>query len=248
MKKLLIIFISILMTLICSSAGFGQKIMKLDDELKANSTPMEAKFKGISITPKYEFGPYKIVSGKGGWGVGTSTTDKFSSETYTESKSKSSIVFTVNGKDTILVNTMTNANYTESENDGFFGSVTTLEGSLENFTALISPYNDTTLWKMILVSTVTGEVGGDNTEGLLTNGVTNIQIRGIKQWEDGKNTPFMTICGLGLFIDNKEVAAVQTMTNKMFVWLHQNLDEQMKSVLAAAAASLMVYSLGTESF
>lgn len=248
MKKLPALFLGILIVSIYSSDGFGQKIMKLDDELKANSIPMEAKSKGISIIPKYEFGPYKIISSKGGWGVGTSTTDRFSSETYTESKSKSSFVFTVNDKDTVLVNTMTNAKYTESESRGFFGSVTTLEGSLDNYTALISPYGDTTLWKMILVSKVTGEAGGDNSEGLLTNGVTNIQIRGIKQWEDGKSTPFMTICGLGLFIDNKEVAAVQTMTNKMFVWLHQNLDEQMKSVLAAAAASLMVYSLGTESF
>jgi hypothetical protein len=247
MKKLLIMFINILMMLICSSTVYGQKIMKLDDELKANSTPMEAKLKGISILPRYEFGPYKVVSGKTDWGTGKSTTNKFSSETYTEYKGKSSFVFTVNAKDTILVNTMTNANYSKSEREGFFVSVTTLNGSLDNYTVLISPYNDTTFWKMILVSTTEAKAGGDNAEGLLTNGVTNIQIRGIKQWEDGKNTPFMMIIGYGFFIDNNEIAAVQSKTNKMFVWLHQNLDEQMKSVLAAASASLMVHTFANES-
>jgi hypothetical protein len=240
-------FISILMMPIYSSTIYGQKIMKLDDELKANSKPMEAKLNGISIIGKYEFGPYKIVSGKGEWGIGTSSTDRFSSETTTESKSKSSFVFAVNDKDTILVNTSTNANYSKSEREGLFGSVTTLNGSLDNYTALISPYNDTTLWKMILFSTTATEVGGDNAEGLLTNGVTKIQIRGIKQWEDGKNTPFKMICGYGFFIDNKEIAAVQSKTNKIFVWLHQNLDEQMKSILAAASASLMVHTFAGES-
>jgi hypothetical protein len=247
MKKLLIMFTSILIMLMNSLAIYGQKIMKLDNELKANSTTMEAKLKGISILPKYEFGPYRIVSGKAEWGIGTSTTDRFSSETYTESKSKSSFLFTVNAKDTILVNTMTNANYSKSEREGFLVNVTTLTGSLDNYTALISPYNDTVLWKMILVTTTEAKQGGDNAEGLLTNGVTNIQIRGIKQWEDGKNTPYMMICGYGFFLENKEIAAVQSKTNRIFVWLHQNLDEQMQSVLAAASASLMVHSFASES-
>jgi len=58
------------------------------------------------------------------------------------------------------------------------------------------------------------------------------------------------ICGYGFFIDNKEIAAVQSnfdLTPKKFVWLHQNLNENMKSILAAASAALMVHSVDAES-
>jgi hypothetical protein len=248
MKKILTMFISILLMLVNPLTSYSQKIMKLDDELKANSSPMEVKLKGINILPRYEFGPYRIASGKAEWGKGKSYTDRYSSETYTESSSKSSFVFTVNEKDTILVNTVTIANYSVNEREGFIGDVTTLTGSLDNYTVFISPYNDTTLWKMILVSTTEAKAGGDNAEGILTNGVTTIQIMGIKQWEDGKNTPFRMICGYGFFSGNKEIAAVQSKTNRIFVWVQQDLDEQLKSVLAAASASLMVHTFAGESF
>jgi hypothetical protein len=242
MKKLMIFIISILMTLICSSTGYGQKIMKLEDELKANSTPMEARIKGISLIGKYQFGPYRIVSGKDETATTTSGKENYGSETIAEPGYQSSFLFTVNDKDTILVNTMINADYSESERAGFAGSATTLNGSFDNYTALISPYSDTTLWKMILVSTTGVEVLGNlEAEGILTNGVIDIQIREIKQWEGGKNTFSMMVCGYGFFIDDKEIAAVQKFDDvtRKYVWLHQNLDERMKSVLAAASASIL---------
>ena len=225
--------------------------MKLDDDLKANSEQMEAKLKGMSRVGKYEFGPYKIVSGKAGWGTTKWSENKSNSETYSESKSKLSFVFTVNGKDTILVNTTTNKKFNESESKSLLGDMTTLNKSIDNYIALISPSYDTTGWEMILVSSTGAEVEGKfRAEGVLTNGVTNIQIREIKQWEDGKNTTFKMICGYGFFRDNTEIAAVQSnfdLSPKKFVWLRQNLDEQMKSILAAASAALMVHTIDTES-
>ena len=242
MKKLPAMFLSILIVLIYSSAGFGQKIMKLDDELKANSTPMEARGKGISLIGKYQFGPYRIVSGKVETAATTSGKENFGSETIAEPGYQSSFLFTVNGKDTILVNTMVNADYSESERAVLLGNATVLDGNPDNYTALIAPYNDTALWKMILVSATGNEILGNlEAEGILTNGKTNIQIREIKQWEDGKNTRLEMICGYGFFLDDKEIAAVQKFDDvtRRYVWLHQNLDERMKSVLAAASASIL---------
>lgn len=66
MKKLLTSIISLLLIMIYTSSVYGQKIMRLDNELKANSKPMEDKRKGISSVGKYQFGPYRIVSGKAG--------------------------------------------------------------------------------------------------------------------------------------------------------------------------------------
>lgn len=250
MKKLLTMFISIYMMLNCSSSIYGQKIMKLDDDLKTNSRPIEAKLRGISTVGKYEFSPYRIVSGKAGWGTSTSSKDKFNSKTYTESRSKSSFVFTVNDKDTLRVNTTTNTKFSESESKFLFGDMTTLNKSVDNYIALISPSYDTTVWKMILVSNTGAEVEGKSkAEGILSNEITNIQIRAIKQWEDGKTAAFKMICGYGFFLDNKEIAAVQSndISGKKFVWLHNDLNEKMKSILAAASASLMVHTVDAES-
>lgn len=65
-------------TLITFPVLNGQKIMKLSNELKSSSQPAEVKRKGMSTVGKYEFGPYRIVSGKGGWGIGTSKKKMFS--------------------------------------------------------------------------------------------------------------------------------------------------------------------------
>ncbi len=248
MKKLLIMVISNLIMLVNPLAIYGQKIMKLDDELKANSTPMEARMKGISTIGKYQFGPYRIVSGKTGTGTTTPGKKDYASETISESGINSTFVFTVNDKDTILVKTMINANYSENERAGFIGNATTLNGSLDNYTALISPGNDTSFWKMILVSGAGMEILGDiKAEGILTNGLTNIQIREVKQWEDGKKTPWMMTCGYVFSIDDKAIAAVQKFDDvtRKYVWLHNNLDERMKSVIAAASASILINNVET---
>jgi len=241
MKTFLIMIINIILLMVYSSNACGQKIMKLDNELKANSKPMEAKRNGISSAGKYQFGPYSIVSGKAGWISTTSTQKFFSFETKSESKSKSSFVFVANDKDTILVSTSTNSKASETD----FGDGPWLNQNTDNYIALISPLADTTVWKMIVVCRSGGEVKGNfKAEGTLTNGVTNIQIREVKQWEDGKNPAFKMICGYEFFIDNKPVAAVQSnnISQKKFVWLLQNLNDRMKSILAAASASLMIYT------
>jgi hypothetical protein len=242
MKKLLTMITSIVIILAYSLTTYGQKIMKLDNELKSNSKPMEAKRKGISSIGKYEFGPYKIVSGKAGWTTTKSNKKFFSFETQSESKKKSSFVFVANDKDTILVNTSTNAKFSETE----LGNMSWLNNRNENYVAIIAPAADTTEWRMILVSN-SGEAikGNFQASGILTNGVTNIQIIEVKQWEDGKTPTFKMICGYEFIMDNKSIAAVQSSLDtfqKKFVWLLQDLDERMKSVLAAASASLMIHT------
>lgn len=237
MKKLSTIIIIILGMVYLSNA-YGQKIMKLDIELKANSKPMEATRKGISSVGKYEFGPYKIISGKAGWTTAKSNKKIFSFETQSESKKKSSFVFVANDKDTILVNTSTNAKFSETE----LGNMSWLNNRNENYVAVLNPAADTAAWRMILVSNSGEEIKGNfQAEGILTNGVTNIQIREIKQWEDGKTPTFQMICGYEFIMENKSIAAVQSYQKK-FVWLLQDLDERMKSLLAAASASLMVHT------
>jgi hypothetical protein len=246
----------IVIMLIYSSTVYGQKIMMLDNELKTNSKPLEAKRKGISTVGKYEFGPYKIVSGKAGWTIGTgfglgfglpiNNESLFLGLSSSISKQKSSFVFVDNGADTILVNTSTNTKVKGTEIGSQLFSLSWTNQSDDNYIAIISLPADSTEWIMILNTTSgVSKEGLYTAEGNLTNGVINIGIREVKQWEDGKIPAFGVICGYEFYLDNNSIAAVQSSidtTKKKFVWLHQNLDDRMKSVLAAASASLMVHT------
>jgi hypothetical protein len=253
MNKIIKMFFGALIMLISCSTLCAQKMMKLDTDLKANSIPLEAKRKNMNmvVMGKYEFGPYKIVSGKAGWTFTKQRHKFFSFESISESKTKSSFVFIANDIDTILVNTATNTKVNETgigdwlyENTNFSFSWSSINQSIENYMVKISSTADTSEWTMILITKYGTEVAGKFTaQGILTDGVTNIEIREVKQWEDGKTPVLGIICGYEFYIDNIALAAVQSCldtTKKKMVWLNQNLDEQMKSVLAAVAASLMV--------
>lgn len=220
----------------------GQKTIKLDAELKAGCNPLEAKRKGISSIGKYQFGIYKIVSGKAGWITTKSRSHLFSFETQSESKSKSSFVFVVNDNDTILVNTSTNTISSETN----AGAFSMLNESNDNFTALIAPESDTVVWNLILVFRSGSDVEGNfKADGILTDGQVNLTIRQVKQWEDGRSPAFNPVLGYAFYLENTAVAAVQTsidMAQKKFVWLKQDLNENFKSVLAASSAALMIYS------
>jgi hypothetical protein len=241
MKAITKLIISILLILIYSFSASAQKIMKLDSQLTANSQPMEAKRKGVSTIGKYQFGPYKIVSGKAGWTTSKSKSRLFSPETNTESKKKSTFVFVSDDKDTVYVNTTTNT----SVNETSFGNWSNVNQSNENYIVLISPSNDTTEWEMIVVFKSGSEVEGDyKSDGILSDGTTNIEIRAVKQWEDGETATFNLILGYEFYLENQAVAALQASIDtfkKKYVWLDKNLSEHMKLVLASASASLLLH-------
>ncbi len=242
MKKNSVLILGLVMTMVFSATTFGQKVMMLDNELKAASKQMEAKRKGMSGIGKYEFGPYKIVSGKAGWTTTKSDKKFFSFKTTSESKKKSSFVFVANGTDTLLVNTSTNTKFSETEIQNF----SWLNQSVDNYMAAIASASDTTAWQLVLVTGSGEEVEGNfKASGVLSDGVTRIQIREVRQWSDGKTPVMKVICGYEFFLDGRSIAAVQSSIDtfqKKYVWLREDLDETMKSVLAAAAASLMVHT------
>ena len=253
MKKFLTFCISILLMLISGSTLYAQKMMKLDEDLKASSVPVEAKRKGVGTVGKYEFGNYKIISGKAGWEWQPWEWDwgwpdfTFGIVSNSESKARSSFVFVAGDKDTILVVTATNSK-TRATNLGLesYISVSWINESTENYYVAISSIMELSNWSMMLVTKSGTVVDGKYTaQGILTNGITNIEIREVKLWEDGKSPAFGLICGYEFYHDNKAVAAVQSCldtTKKKFVWLHKDLDENIKSILAAFAASLMVHT------
>ncbi len=242
MKNLITIIFSVILVTIIIDESYGQKIMKLESELKSGSTPLEAKRKAFGSVGKYQFGSYRIVSGKSGWTTTKSSSKFFSSETKSESKKKSSFVFVSNDKDTIQVSTSTNTKTIEST----WGDFSRLNLSSDNYLSVFSMNNDTTVWRMIILAQKGAVVKNNfSAEGILTNGQKTIQIREVRQWEDGKVPMFKLIIGYEFFLDQHSIAAVQSSPDsfqKKFVWLHKDLDEKMKSIIAAASASIMLYS------
>ena len=242
MKNLITIIFSVILVTIIIDESYGQKIMKLESELKSGSTPLEAKRKAFGSVGKYQFGSYRIVSGKSGWTTTKPSSKFFSSETKSESKKKSSFVFVSNDKDTIQVSTSTNTKTIEST----WGDFSRLNLSSDNYLSVFSMNNDTTVWRMIILAQKGAVVKNNfSAEGILTNGQKTIQIREVRQWEDGKVPMFKLIIGYEFFLDQHSIAAVQSSPDsfqKKFVWLHKDLDEKMKSIIAAASASIMLYS------
>lgn len=99
---------------------------------------------------------------------------------------------------------------------------------------------------LVVFNTSNGMSSGENSaDGLLTDGTTKIRIRQVMQWEDGKTTVLNTICGYEFYLGDDPLSAVQSSVDtfqKRYVWLNQNLEEPIKSKLAAAAAALMVHT------
>ena len=165
----------------------------------------------------------------------------FSFETRSESKQKSSFVFVADDNDTIHVNTSTNTKVIEKD----IGDFSFLNKSNDNYLAIITRVSDTTVWQLMIITAIGPDLGEYKAEGVLSNGAINIQVREVKQWEDGKTPVLKMICGYEFIMDNKSVAAVQSSLDtfkKKFVWLNQQLDERLKSIIAAAAASMLVHT------
>jgi hypothetical protein len=228
--------------------GFSQKkMMRVAPELIANSKPMEAKRKGISTVSKYEFGPYKIVSGKAGWTRTKSRSRIFSGVTESQSKSKLSFLFVANNRDSVQVNTISTTDTRELDlNRGFrlgnadWGQV--LQNNTEKYLATIDLANDTTSWNMAMVTAVGTEVLGSRFKGVLTSTVQTYEIQEVIHFNDGKINSFGFILGYEFLQNGKVVAAVQGGTNtflKTFVWIDNRLDESTQRLLATAAATVL---------
>jgi len=220
----------------------GQNTIKMDPDLKSNSTALEAKRKAITTFPKYQFGPYAIVSAKAGWTITKGSTKMrfILEDTNSESKTKSSFVL-VGNNDTVKVNMVNKVLTSETA----LGRLSTTNQINSMFMAEILVLADSSSWQLKLQTEMGPQIAGSfHTEGELTNGDLKIQIYPIKEWESGKTDLFKMILGYELVLNNQSVAAVQSpqMTTKRSVWIRESLDEHLKLALATASAILMVRS------
>lgn len=249
-------FILLVLISMLSTVSQAQKKMMLDEYLKLYSEPMLAKPKGISVLLKYEFGPYKIASAKGGMIKSTSNSKFFSAVETTNAKQKYSFVFLAHETDTVAVNVSIKNDMKEirqryisiSKNRVAYEreiDPSAME-STQNTVASITLPGDTASWVLIYYTRFNSDSSWKTKkQGSLTDGTTLIELREVRKWEDGSSPKMYTTTGFEFYIDGSAAGAVQCPLDtfqKKYVWLRDNLDEKMKTLLAAASAVLLNFS------
>jgi len=233
----------------------SQKVMKLNDSLKTSSDPLSVKIRGGSIM-KFDFGHYKTLSAKGGLIKTTSKSKLFSAVENSESKQKASIVMLGNESDTATINISVNEKseavrehvisfskdrvaWEREEDPSKFNQTS-------NLVAIITTSRDTATWNFAYITMVSTENPKENKQiGIVTDGNKKIEIRTVNVWDNGKSPTFYSIVGFEFYVDGVAVAALQNPIDtfqKKFVWLKKDLDENMKLMLAAAAAVLFSFT------
>jgi hypothetical protein len=231
----------------------AQKLIRIDENLKLNSPQLRAKSKGISSIGKYEFGPYRVISGKGGWEKTSHGTPLFSDNSYIKSSSKKSFVFVSDEADTTFANISVAENI---EIDGGSWVIRTFtpwsDAEVKNgegiYECTFSFSSDTILWNLLVIYPLAAEVDGfyqmdDHTffRGILTDNNTLIEITEINVNEKGKNSLLNPVLGYEFWLDSRSLAAVQVLpNNRWYVWIRFDLDSDLKFLLASAATAMLV--------
>ena len=233
----------------------SQKVMKLNDSLKASSDPLPVKIRGGSIL-KFDFGLYKTLSAKGGLIKTTSKSKLFSAVENSESKQKASIVILGNESDTATINISVNEKSEavrehyisfskdrvawEQEEDPSQLKLTT------NLVGIITVSRDSTTWNFLYIAMGSTENWkGSKYPGILTDGNKKIEIRPVTVWDNGKSPGLYSVLGYEFYLDGVAMAALQHPVDtfqKKLVWLKKDLDENMKLILAAASAVLFSFT------
>jgi hypothetical protein len=230
--------------MIIATTVTAQREMIVNEELSKNSTPMLAKPKGIGTVSKYQFGPYKIASGKEGWSTTSSKSKWYGFETQLKSKRKLSFVFIRNITDSAVVNVSVNSDAKQID-PSFDDSFSILRESKDNYLAIITLPGDSIPWKVIIASRAGANVKGEEFFGMLTDGQTELQMQEVLDWKDGKKSMVKGAVGYEFRLNDKTLAAAQVSPDtfqKKIVWIHQDLSPKQQLVLAATAAVLFIRS------
>ena len=239
-----------------ASLASSQKIMKLDDSLKASTQSLTVKMRGGSML-KYDFGVYKTISAKPGLEKTRTTSKLFSAMEETESKQKASIIMTGDDRDTVTSNISINVKSKEFRERVISISKGRVAWEREqdpsrieqdrNLVAMITTSVDTTTWNLIYLAQLNTESRQPvSKSGVLSDGNKQIEIRDVTVWDNGKSPTFYSTVGFEFYSDGVAIAAVQSPADtfqKKFVWLRKNLDEETKLVLAGASAILLSFAV-----
>jgi hypothetical protein len=242
----------ILLLVFFSQQAFAQKDIQVSDSLSANSEKYKVNLgsKGFGKMWKIKFGDYVVVSSKAGWTTTTTKSNFWNTKTESTSAQKFSFVFAdkqdtafVNGARNIEVQTLNEIQILPhlylGSNDLVFES--------NNYSAFININRDTSVIWALLMNYQVGN--GPRNQAMLTNGTRKIDIQQVSSNKNGEDKRSMPALGYEFTEEGKPLAAVQYFGggmlgyNKNIVWLHRDLGDNMKLILAAAATAILQVSV-----
>lgn len=247
-----IVLLSICLQLAYTHPASAQKFIKIDDQLREHSQPMTVKRKGFNAVGKWEFGSYKVIYGESGWKTGTESSPLFGGHTSASSSVKKSFVL-VNNADTCTANIRVLENIETDEGSWFWRTFVNpdqlrVEKGEAVFETEFALSTDTAIWRLLVIYPIAVEAEGtvihDNItrfRGMLTDQHTSIEIKEVNINEEGKRPLLNPVLGYEFLRGSESLAAVQVMpSNRMYIWLRDDLDNSLKFVLANAAVAMLV--------
>jgi hypothetical protein len=234
-----------------SLPGAAQNIV-LSDSLAANADPQKVKLggKGFGKMWKMKFGDFAVISSKAGWTTTTTKSNFWNTKTESRTTQKFSFIF-ADKKDTAIVNAARNVevqtlNEIQILPHLYWGSNEMVFES-NNYSAFINLNRDTSDIWAILMNYQMGN--GPRNQAMLTNSKRKIDIFQVSSNKNGEDKRSLPALGYEFIEEGKPLAALQYYggglmgLNKNIVWLHRDLDDKMKLVLAAAATAILQVSV-----
>ncbi len=244
---------------------YGQKTMLLNENLKNNSQEFPIKRKGISNILKIKFGPYSTDKVK--MGISTAQSGNlFKSDVKTSSKNNYSYSFIEEGGNTIdaqvsekgelelddkksfFYRLVTNVDIQVNDNiNVYIGEIPSYEivKNLHQTIANFKSTNENEAWQCIIVTPMDTNVEDYYFGGLISYDNSEISILEVSKNENNETysvlgISFPILYGYEFFQNGKIIAALQNYPlNKQKVWLHNDLDEKSKLVIASIVPVLI---------
>ncbi len=256
MKRLyLFLFLSLYLISINQETQ-AQSHMYLEESFLQESDAFKAKRKGFAAIGKFEFGPFKVTSGKQGWTSTTGKSNFWSGDASSESQTKASFVLRGEQSESITVNTIFSSIIELDEQNSLL--IRTLTGwsyaelnQKDLFIADFSFSDWEETWSLFITYTpfssenppVPGELPS-SFQGEVVNGDMIIDIIPESRWNNGKSSSLFKPMEAYRFVaDGETIGAVQTFpANRLMVWIKNDLESNLRDLIAVSATTLMVKS------
>ncbi|MCK5731065.1 MAG: hypothetical protein KAH68_08320 [Draconibacterium sp.] len=239
------------MLLIFAGNGYAQKNIIISESLAANSKPLKVKM-GTQKMGKiwsFKFGDYEVANSKNGWTTTTNKSNLFNTKTDTKSTEK--FAFTLSNKtgDFARVNAANNIEVKVLKEIELSTFLSIGENELlldsRNFTAFININKDTTETWVLYMNVITGNTVDNGGTAFLSNSDRKIHIISTTSNKNGTDSRTFPSLGYEFFENEQPICALQYFgggafgMNKNIVWIHDNLDSELKLILAAAMTSIL---------
>ena len=237
--------------MILSTTTQAQKGLDVSSSLDENAEVMKVKMgtQWFGKIGKFIFGEYAVRSSSLGWGVTSSRSNFFNTKTESKSTQKFSFAMTDGDNDTARVNAAENIQIKRLNEIELFPHVVIggdeIQLRNDNFSAFITINGDTNDVWALLLNELTGTSVERESSGILTNGLRKITVMAVNSSNNGKKAGHLSAKGYEMIEGEKSISALQYYAgglfgqNKNIVWLHKDLDDKMKLVLAAAMTAIL---------